>query len=272
MKCHYLGSTVLSNKLLNIPKQKLSTSKRNHYNMEQTDVKSFLEFLRDFVLLYSNFLQEITSLQKEHNIPDIQSYLSTINATDLPKSLSLLPLEQFQKVYNVLYEIDSMRSLKNLKNPLELSHNERLALINKLNMTVRDLEQIVGVSKTTQIPTDLDSQLMERCRDKDYHDIISNAFSLLEDRIRHRVGADTSYYGTKLIDYAFSPKSGKLSLGDTDAEKEGAYLLFKGAMQFLRNPPAHTLTVAQDRNAGLKIIYMTDLLLKLLDKAKDTTS
>lgn len=237
--------------------------------MEQTDVKSFLELLRDFFLLYSNFLQEITSLQKEHNIPDIQRYLSTINATDFLKSLSLLPPEQLQKVFKVLVEIVSMTSVKN---PLELSHNERLALIDKLNITVRELEQIVGVSKITQIPTDLDRQLIERCRDKDYHDIVSNAFSLLEDRIRHRVGADTSYYGTKLIDYAFSPKSGKLSLGDTDAEKEGAYLLFKGAMQFLRNPPAHTLTMAQDRNAGLKIIYMTDLLLKLLDKARDTTS
>jgi len=240
--------------------------------MEQTDVKSFLEFLRDLFLLYSNFLQEITSLQKEHNIPDIQRYLSTINMTDLLKSLPLLSPEQFQKVYKVLDEIGSMRSLKNLKNPLELSHNERLALINKLNMTVRDLEQIVGVSKTTQIPTDLDSQLMERCKDKDYHDIVSNAFPMLEDRIRKRVGVDTSYYGTKLIDYAFNPKSGKLSLGDTDAEKEGAYLLFKGAMQFLRNSPLHTLAVAQDRNAGLKIIYMTDLLLKLLDKARDTTN
>jgi len=237
--------------------------------MEQTDVKSFLEFLRDFFLSYSNLLKEITSLQKEHNIPDIQSYLSTINATDLQKSLSLLPPEQFQKVYKVMVEIDSMTPLKN---PLELSHNERLDLINKLNMTIRELEQIVGVSKTTQIPTDLDRQLMERCKDKDYHDIVSNAFPLLEDRIRKRVGVDTSYYGTKLIDYTFNPKSGKLSLGDTDAEKEGAYLLFKGAMQFLRNSPLHTLAVAQDRNAGLKIIYMTDLLLKLLDKARDTTN
>jgi uncharacterized protein (TIGR02391 family) len=94
----------------------------------------------------------------------------------------------------------------------------------------------------------------------------------LEDRIRDRVRVDRSYYGTKLIDYTFNPKTGKLILGDTDAEKEGAYLLFRGAMQFLRNPLAHTLAVAQDRNAGLKIIYMTDLLLKLLDKAKDATS
>jgi Mg/Co/Ni transporter MgtE len=113
--------------------------------MEQTNVESLLELLRDLFLLYSNFLQEVTSLQKEHNIPDIQRYLSTINAMDFLRGLSLLPSEQLQRVFKVLMDIGTIATIKN---PLELSPNDRLTLIERLNIMARELEQVVGVSKT----------------------------------------------------------------------------------------------------------------------------
>ena len=99
---------------------------------------------------------------------------------------------------------------------------------------------------------------------------MTNAFPLLEDRIREKAGADRSCCGDKLIDFALNPESGRLILGDSAAEREGAYFLFKGAMRFLRNPPSHTLTVTVDegRNAAIKVMYMVDLLIKLLDKAR----
>ncbi len=85
----------------------------------------------------------------------------------------MLPPEQLQRVFKVLIDTGTIVAIKN---PLELSHKDRLTLIDRLSTTARELEQVVGVSKITQIPTDLDRQLIERCRDKDYHDIVSNAF------------------------------------------------------------------------------------------------
>ena len=58
-----------------------------------------------------------------------------------------------------------------------------------------------------------------------------------------------------------------MTLGETSAERQGVYLLFKGAFSFLRNPPSHTLSVDPGRNAALKVMALVDLLIKLIDQA-----
>jgi hypothetical protein len=77
----------------------------------------------------------------------------------------------------------------------------------------------------------------ERCKDKDYQDVVTNAFAVLEDRIRAKIGIDPSYSGKKLVDYAFAAKTGKFTLGETGSEQESLYFLFRGAFGFFRNPP-----------------------------------
>lgn len=114
----------------------------------------------------------------------------------------------------------------------------------------------------------IDQQLYERCKDKDYHDVVTNAFPILEDRIRAKVGVDPSYSGRKLIDYAFNPKTGKLTLGKTESEREAFYFIFRGALGFLRNPPSHRLTEDESNIEAFEIICMVDLLLRIVDKAK----
>jgi len=114
----------------------------------------------------------------------------------------------------------------------------------------------------------IDQQLYERCKDKDYHDVVTNAFPILEDRIRAKVGVDPSYSGRKLIDYAFNPKTGKLTLGETESEREAFYFIFRGALGFLRNPPSHRLTEDESNIEAFEIICMVDLLLWFVDKAK----
>jgi len=114
----------------------------------------------------------------------------------------------------------------------------------------------------------IDPKLYERCKDKDYHDVVTNAFPILEDRIRAKIGADPSYSGRKLIDEAFNPKTGKLTLGETASEREAFYFIFQGALGFLRNPPSHRLTEEENNTETFEIICMVDLLLKIVDKAK----
>jgi uncharacterized protein (TIGR02391 family) len=114
----------------------------------------------------------------------------------------------------------------------------------------------------------LNTKLYERCKDKDYHDVITNAFPILEDRIREKIGADPSYSGRKLIDHAFNPKTGKLTLGETENEKQSFYFIFRGVIGFLRNPVAHRLTEEENNIETFEIICMVDLLLRMIEKAK----
>jgi uncharacterized protein (TIGR02391 family) len=113
----------------------------------------------------------------------------------------------------------------------------------------------------------IDPTLFERCKDKDYHDVVMNAFTVLEDKIRAKIEVDPSYSGAKLIDYAFNPRDGKLTLGKTKSEHESFYFLFRGSLGFLRNPPAHRFEKDESDIEGLEIILMVDFLLRLVDKA-----
>ena len=114
----------------------------------------------------------------------------------------------------------------------------------------------------------IDPKLYERCKDKDYHDIVTNAFPILEDRIRAKIGVGPSYSGQKLIDHAFNPKTGRLILGKIPGEQEAVHLLFKGAIGFLRNPPSHSLTEDESNIEAFEIICMVDLLFRVVDKAQ----
>jgi len=113
----------------------------------------------------------------------------------------------------------------------------------------------------------IDSTLYSRCAGKDYQDVLANAFPILEEKIRKKLGLDPNCIGTKLINHALNPTSGKLILGSTEAEREAIYFLFRGAMGFLRNPPAHRLVEGSDVEA-FEVICLVDLLLRHLKKAK----
>lgn len=114
----------------------------------------------------------------------------------------------------------------------------------------------------------IDQKLYERCKDKDYHDVVTNAFPILEDRIRKKIGVDPSYSGQRLIDHVFHPNTGKLILGKIPSERQALHLLFKGAIGFLRNPPSHRLEEDESNIESFEIILMIDLLLRIVDKAK----
>jgi len=114
----------------------------------------------------------------------------------------------------------------------------------------------------------IDTKLYERCKDKDYHDVVTNAFPILEDKIRAKVGVDASYSGKTLIDYAFNLNTGKLILGKTEGERQALYFIFRGALGFLRNPPSHRLTEDESNIEAFEIICMIDLLLRIIDKSK----
>jgi uncharacterized protein (TIGR02391 family) len=229
--------------------------------------KQTLELLRDVLRLMANFVRETGLLEKEHgfNLSELQNPVGGPDSSTFITSLIQLDQKTQLSFLNFLGKYAALS--KDLQNPLALKAADKLALAGKLDVLIADLEGSVGVSRISRVPTDLDPRLVDRCAGKDYHDVVTNAFALLEDEIRQKLGVGREQFGGSLIDLAFSPDKGGLVLGQTPAEKEGIYLLFKGAFSFLRNPPSHTLNVDEGRNAALKLIHRIDLLIKLVDKA-----
>lgn len=226
-----------------------------------------LELLRDVLRLFANFVREVGEIEKEHdfNFSELQKVLGGPDSTAFFSSLMELDPRVQLSFLRVIAKYTTLS--KELQNPMALKATDKLGLAEKLDDLVADLEAGIGVSKKTSRPTDLDKQLVYRCAGKDYHDVVTNSFALLEDRIRSKLGVGREQFGEELVNLAFNPSKGKLVLGETPSEREGIYLLFRGAFSFLRNPPSHTLGVDEGRNAALKLMDMVDLLVKLIDKA-----
>jgi len=248
----------------------LKTTKSLSVSRELTKMrpaKDTLELLRDILKLYGNFIRELAEIEQLHdfNFSELQNVFGGPDSTDFYSSL----MQQDPKMQLAFISTFGKFALlsKDFQNAMAFRATEKMSFAEKLDEIVAGLESATGASTITTQPTDIDRQLIERCAHKDYHDTVTNAFPLLEDRMRSKLDVGREYSGDQLVNLAFNPDSGRLSLGTTSPEKQGIYLLFKGAFSFLRNPPSHTLGVDEGRNAALKIITLIDLLIKLVDKA-----
>jgi len=90
---------------------------------------------------------------------------------------------------------------------------------------------------------------------------------VLEDRLRSAGGARSSLHGVKLVDAVLTPGKEKLSFSAHPAEQDGVRMLFRGAMQFIRNPPMHKLIEYREGRAQL-LIRLIDSLLQLLKEGE----
>jgi len=120
----------------------------------------------------------------------------------------------------------------------------------------------------------LDQQLLEKCvslfNDGDYETAIFAAFKHVEERVRTTAEADASDVGVNLMTLALHPQNGKLVIPKCQqpAEQEGVYNLFKGAIQFFKNPSSHRSVDYEKRMETIKIIAFGDLLLEILSSAE----
>ncbi len=98
---------------------------------------------------------------------------------------------------------------------------------------------------------------------------ILKAFVVVEERIRLLIGEScgNNLTGEKLIATALRPEKGVLiDKSLPPSEQEGLFLLFKGAYQFVRNSRAHRLVKNSDAQLDIELLYLADLLLRLLPK------
>jgi hypothetical protein len=95
--------------------------------------------------------------------------------------------------------------------------------------------------------------------------IIREAGVVLEDRLRVVGQAESTLYGTGLVDAVLDPHRGSLIFSEHRGEQDGVRMLYRGAMQFVRNPPMHKLVQYPESTARL-FVRLIDSLLQLLSE------
>jgi len=95
--------------------------------------------------------------------------------------------------------------------------------------------------------------------------IVREAGVVLEDRLRAVAGTDSSLAGVRLVDAILSPEQGMLIFSHHRGEQDGVRMLYRGAMQFIRNPPMHKLIEYPEDTVRL-FMRLIDVLLQLLSE------
>lgn len=97
--------------------------------------------------------------------------------------------------------------------------------------------------------------------------LIREAGVVLEDRLRQAAGEKgLSLHGVALVDAVLAPDKGYLVLSSHSGEQEGVRMLYRGAMQFIRNPPMHKL-IEYPENMARLFLRLIDALLQVLKES-----
>lgn len=95
--------------------------------------------------------------------------------------------------------------------------------------------------------------------------LIREAGVIFENYLRNKIDSNSSLHGVELVDDALKP-GGKLIFSSYPAEQQGVQFLFRGAMQFIRNPPMHRL-IDYPESMAHEFLRLIDALMILLDQA-----
>jgi hypothetical protein len=211
--------------------------------------------------------------RKEHLITCVSSL-----ATEVEKLSQLYPAENlrdiFTKTSNDIQGIHHLLSEFDLKKIIYLpgiNNNDALqSQINNLNIFSLSLAIAEHIQTTTPL-SGLQAKLVTSALvEQNPQAAIQQIFTLFEDYLRKRIGKGSDTYGETLINAAFA-KDGALKYGETPAEQMGVRNLFSGMYAVFRNPHMHRI-VNEDQATVLAIITTVDLLIKIIDEAKDIES
>ena len=95
--------------------------------------------------------------------------------------------------------------------------------------------------------------------------VIREAGVMFEHHLRNKADPNSSKHGVDLIDDALKP-GGKLVFSAHPGEQQGIQFLFRGAVQFIRNPPMHRI-IDYPESMAQQFLRLIDSLMILLDHA-----
>jgi hypothetical protein len=113
---------------------------------------------------------------------------------------------------------------------------------------------------------DLFDKFSEAGADERFDTVLREAATLLEDRLRTRIGASRTTIGRALAAAAFSGPMPKLRASDVPSEQEGVGLLFLGFFAWFRNARGHSLAGALSKERVQQELGFVDLLLDLVER------
>jgi uncharacterized protein (TIGR02391 family) len=197
-----------------------------------------------------------------------------------PQWESLIIRKEPKETRTAFEKLEVQDETQNLLAPVAKVLRDQQKAITELTELNKTLQAELLTSQTSlqekrQVPRHIiiDNELKGDCEkllgDKDtYIDAIRRAGVVLEERLRTTLGGEgLGKYGVDLVDEAFKKSFGKLIISDHPAEQEGVQMLFRGAVQFVRNPPAHKKMQYTELEAW-QTISLIDYLLLLLRQAK----
>ena len=122
----------------------------------------------------------------------------------------------------------------------------------------------------------LDPELAERCGTlypANMQAAIQLAYLVVEERLRSLISAPDDYEdistGNRLIVKALHHETGELTDRSLPrSEREGLFLMFKGAYMYVRNSRSHRFVDENDPQRAIEFIYLADLLLRCLPTAR----
>jgi len=207
---------------------------------------------------YESLLREF-----RERYPIIGESAQTPAQQELPVSLEKYPAMKLQSVTDSIleilreYERHWQERLWSLENQVEALERENENLREKVDKGGSILHEIVD---------DVLKKRLSRLGSPPLDTIIREAGVVLEDRLRAVGGVDSQLHGVDLVDAALAPGRGTLLFSTHPGEQDGVRMLYRGAMQFIRNPPMHRLIDYHESTAEL-FIRLIDSLLQLLSEA-----
>ena len=119
---------------------------------------------------------------------------------------------------------------------------------------------------TDRLQDDELRERLENLKSTHFDTRLREAGVILENRLRGLIGSKGhGETGSRLVDLAFAPNSGALKVSEVTSEQQGLHSLYRGAIQFIRNPPMHKLIEYPEQTA-YALLTMIDALLVLLDE------
>jgi hypothetical protein len=138
----------------------------------------------------------------------------------------------------------------------------------KITALEQELAQLKRQKTQTSISEDVTDKVLKehltKVKDAPFDTMVQKAGVILEERLREAGDVSIkSLNGVKLVDALFNPEEGPLIFSEHPTEQEGIKLLYRGAIQYVRNPPMHKLIEYNDETARV-LIRLIDTLLVLL--------
>lgn len=150
------------------------------------------------------------------------------------------------------------KKLEETEKQLRESRQENEKLQKELGKTLSMADEIHDVALKARVI---------RLGDPPLDTLIREAGVVLEDRLRAAAGDKSDEVGVRLVDAIFENEKGRLQISSHPGEQDGVKLLYRGAIQFIRNPPMHKLVNYEEETARI-LIRLIDSLLVLLTELK----